>query len=56
MYNVKNLVTDLAKVCGCDDKAETDAIKKYLSQYCNDSENAIDVLQGKFVNQKRYLQ
>ena len=43
MYNVKNLVNDLAKVCGCDDKAEADAIKKYLSQYCNDSENAIDV-------------
>lgn len=43
-YNVKNLVNDLVKVCGCEDKQEADEIKKYLSKYCNDNENTIDLV------------
>ena len=43
MYNVKNLVNDLVKVCGCTDKQEIESIKKYLSKYCNDSENSINL-------------
>lgn len=42
LYNVKNLINDLAKVCGCDEKSEIEAIKKFLSKYCNDNENTID--------------
>lgn len=43
LYNVKNLANDLAKVCGCSNKDEVNSIKKYLSQYCVDSENTIDL-------------
>lgn len=42
-YNVKNLVNDLVKVCDCTDKKEIEDIKKYLSKYCTDSENVIDM-------------
>ena len=43
LYNVKNLVNDLVKICGCSEKSEIESIKKYLSQYCTDSENTIDL-------------
>lgn len=43
LYNIKNLINDLAKVCGCLDKQEIEAIKRYLSIYCNDVENLIDI-------------
>lgn len=42
-YNLKNLINDLVKVCGCEDKKEVDDIKKFLSKYCNDNENTIDM-------------
>jgi DNA polymerase-3 subunit alpha len=42
-YNVKNLVNDLVKVCGCTDKEEIEGIKRFLSKYCNDNENTIDM-------------
>ena len=41
-YNVKNLVNDLAKVCGCDDKREQEAIKSMLNKYCDDNESIIN--------------
>lgn len=43
MYNVKNLVNDLVKVCGCTNSKDIEDIKKFLSQHCNDNENIIDV-------------
>lgn len=42
LYNVKNLVNDLAKVCGVEDKDDIEEIKKFLSKYCNDNENTVD--------------
>ena len=43
-YNIKNLILDLAKVCGADykDKAEMGAIKKFLEKYCDDNESTVD--------------
>lgn len=41
-YNVKNLINDLVKVCGCDNKDDIEDIKKLLSKYCDDNESTID--------------
>lgn len=41
-YNIKNLMNDLVKVCGCDDKEEQEEIKKLLGKYCDDNESIID--------------
>lgn len=41
-YNVSNLVNDLAKVCGMEDKTEIVKLKRYLEQYCSDKEHTID--------------
>lgn len=43
LYNVKNLINDLAKVCGVSEKSDIEFIKKYLFKYCNDNENSIDI-------------
>lgn len=51
-YNVKNLANDLAKVCDCNAKEDIEALKKYLSQYCTDSENLIDM--DGLTSDKRY--
>lgn len=36
-YNVKNLVNDLVKVCGCEDKEDQNEIKRLLEEYCDDN-------------------
>ena len=43
MYNIKNLINDLSKVCNCYDKKEIENIKKFLFKYCNDNENIINI-------------
>ena len=40
-YNVKNLINDLVKVCGCNDKKDQEDIKSLLSKYCDDNESII---------------
>ncbi len=51
-YNVKNLINDLVKVCGCEDKTTIEAIKKFLFKYCDDVENIID---EKIYKDKMYI-
>lgn len=41
-YNVKNLINDLAKVCGVTDNEELESIKKFCFEYCDDNENIIN--------------
>jgi DNA polymerase-3 subunit alpha len=41
-YNIKNLMNDLYKVCGVDDKATQEKIKKELEKYCDDNEHIIN--------------
>lgn len=56
-YNIKNLINDLAKVCGCTDKSEQEEVKRFLSEYCDDNESIIneDMWNDKRVNKYNAL-